>query len=209
MNDFFANKNDNQKGLNNSNQNFINPYLFGILLSNSSFENKNFIRLSVSNGTVMDIVRLMVKDDISITLGESSGFGKWHKLAFVEKGDNKIKNELSSIGLIEMSDEHIFMPNSIKSGGDDVKTSFLLGLLDGDGTYCIQEGDIPGLIKFYTKSKQFYKDIEFLVNSLKGKTSAVHSSGYWDINIYLPFPISLYKENSTEKATIVTMLPKK
>ena len=151
----------------------------------------------------------MIESDVIINYGGSSpNYGKFYNLSFIEKDDNELKNALKKFKLLGVKDEDLFIPEDIKKSDKSDKISFLLGLLDGEGSMTTTSKIGNDKILFYSYSKQFYKDLDSLIKSIGGKTIKKYLEGNFEINIFLPFPISLYCENNKGKMAFNTGMPK-
>jgi intein/homing endonuclease len=184
----------------------------GILLSDSSFYKKDIIRVAVSNNFVLEFIKNSLKlDDVTIEFGGySPNRVKFYNIRFSNMSNSELKTIFRKFGLFGKKDEEIFIPEYIKNNkSEEFKIDFLSGLFDGDG--CLISSSpksSKGMIKFYTYSRQFYKDLEHMIQSLGGKTIKNYSVGNWEINIYLPFTISVYDVNTDMKKMIETEIIK-
>lgn len=147
----------------------IHPYILGFILGDGSIveSSSNAVRFTIS------------AVDAQETLDRLNSYLDSNKGQYIKEGtrDETIlrlrlygfKNDLKELGLWGKDSKTKFIPSQYLYSSIDQRKELLAGLVDTDGSTCLQDKEAAHTsIKYTTHSYQLSEDIKFLVNSLGG-----------------------------------------
>jgi phosphate starvation-inducible PhoH-like protein len=206
----------------------INPYLLGLLLGDGGLYTKTSIKFTTKDTECIEYCNKNLPDGLKIEKVPNTlyDYKIVHKIG---SGGNEIRTHLKDLGLLGLTSEFKFIPESYKINSEEVRLELLRGLLDTDGS-CEKHHSGKSRVKFYSSSEKLVDDVIFIVQSLggvahktikkiKGKTTKAlgktincnHDCYKLDINLpegINPFRFSIKSNKFTKTPKLIRMISK-
>lgn len=142
----------------------LDPYLLGILLGDGTFRG-NRVGISTPDEEIVKYVKSNIPDHLALR------YSSKYDYHITKRRNGKVKNDLintiKNLGLFDKYSHEKHIPDIYFHGSIKQRLSLLQGLLDTDGTVCIDGGSV----QFSSSSKELSHGVQYLVRSLGGIAS--------------------------------------
>ena len=134
----------------------IDPYVFGFLTGDGYFTSSNKNTFFIMNQEVIDLLSSKLEHGCTIAKLRTS------KYTLLETNAQYTKH-ISEMGMNDIAEEKMFIPDLYKAMSDDQKIEFFAGMVDSRG-----ETTASGEIYLSTKSQQLAMDLQQMAWSIGG-----------------------------------------
>ncbi|MGW5779231.1 helicase-related protein [Streptomyces sp. NPDC003863] len=160
----------------------LDPYLFGLLLGDGSFQHN--LRISTADEEILAAVRSTLAPDCAVTPVPGSRCDHSIGLSGPKGGTrrNPVISVLRELGLWGLTSHEKFLPLVFKNTSIKDRLAVLQGLMDTDGTVDAQGTSVS----FCSASRLLADDVAWLVRSLGGRARVLPKKAAFNVSVALP-----------------------
>jgi hypothetical protein len=187
----------------NQNELPLDPYLLGLILGDGGITQKG-ISFTTKDDEIVEYIKTVLPKNSQIIENKNSKYG--YRITKINGHTNEVIQILKNLNLMGCGSQDKFIPNIYKYSSVNSRLEILKGLMDTDGSCCINKKGCFEGTEFSTISEKLCDDVIEIVNSLGGiarKKSRTTSYTYknikkqgkksYRVNIKLPEDMNPFK----------------